>query len=66
MSQTQQIINYLTPPGRKISPMQALHKFNCWALSSRASDIKKLGYPIESELVKDKKTKKIYARYYFK
>jgi hypothetical protein len=65
MTQNEQIIKWLMAPGRSITPMQALRKFNCWSLSSRASDIKRKGYPIKSELVKDKKTGKTYAKYFF-
>ena len=64
MTQNEQIVKWLTPPGRTITPLQALRKFNCWALSSRASDIKKKGYPIESELVR--RNGKTFAKYFFK
>jgi hypothetical protein len=63
MTQTNQIIEYLKPFGRTITPMQALKKFGCWALSSRMSDIRKMGYKVHSEMVSDKKTKKYYAKY---
>jgi Helix-turn-helix domain len=66
MTQNEMLIRWLTPTGRSITPMQALRKFNCWSLSSRTSEIKKKGYPIQSELIRDKKTGKTYAKYYFK
>ena len=65
MSQTQQIINYLTPPGRKITSLQALNRFGCFRLASRAQEIAKLGKPIKSRMIYNKKTKKKYAEYYF-
>ena len=61
MTQLQQIIKYLQPPGRTITPMQALNKFDCWALSSRVSDMKKMGIKIRSELVTRKG--KTFAKY---
>ena len=66
MSQVDAIISYLKPPGRVIDPMKALRLFNCWALSSRISDIKKRKLPIQSKLVYNRKTKKQYATYFFK
>lgn len=63
MSQEQAILNYLKPPGRTITPMIALRKFGCWALSSRVARLNKSRRIIKSELVTDKKTKKVYAKY---
>lgn len=62
MTQVNAIIDYLKPSGRTITPMQALKKFNCWALSSRASDIKKMGINIKSKFVT--KNGKTYSKYY--
>jgi len=63
MSQEKQILKYLQPPGRTIDPIKALRLFNCWALSSRVSDINKPRRIIKSELIYDKKKKKTYAIY---
>lgn len=63
MSHNTQILNYLKPPGRKIDPMKALRMFDCWALSSRISELIKQGNPIKAKLVKNKKGK-IYAEYF--
>lgn len=60
MSQNALILNYLQK-GRKLSPLVALRLFNCWALSSRASDLKKKGHKIKSEMIK--KNGKFYAEY---
>ena len=60
--QKQRILNYLSR-GYKLTPLQALDKFDCWALSSRISDLNKLGHNIHSELVKTKSGKHV-ARYY--
>ena len=42
MTQEDAILNDLRA-GNKLSPMGALQKFNCWALSSRVSDLNKRG-----------------------
>lgn len=51
MSQSQQILEHLKSGGT-LTPLEALSKFQCWALSSRCSDLKKEGHPIKSTLVK--------------
>ena len=55
--------------GRSLTPLEALYLFDCWALSSRISDLKKMGVPIdETELIKitsGGKTKEV-ARYRIK
>jgi hypothetical protein len=61
-TQNERILNHLQK-GRKITPLQALDKFDCWALSSRISDLNKLGHGIKSELVKTKSGKHV-ARYF--
>jgi len=63
MSQTKQILDYLRK-GKKITPLDALNRFNCLRLAARISELRAQGHPIESE---DYKTKsgKIVARYYF-
>jgi len=62
MSQNDAILNYLQK-GHKLTPLQALRKFNCLSLSSRISDLKNdRGYDVKSELVKvGKKTVSQYT-----
>lgn len=64
MSHNQLILQWLLPYGRSITPMQALRKFNCWALSSRISNLKRMRFPIQSKLIHDKKTGKTFAKYF--
>jgi hypothetical protein len=66
MSQNEMIIQYLKPPGRTLTRLSCFKKFGFMTLNSRASDIKKKGYPIQSELVRDKKTGKTYAKYFLR
>ena len=63
MTQNQQILKHLQS-GRTLTPMSALTKFGCWALSSRTSDLKKLGYNIDKEMIT--KGGKTFAKYYIK
>lgn len=53
MKQTQEkmILGFLSS-GRTLTQLQAYHKFDCWALSSRVSDLNKAGHKIDCELVK--------------
>ena len=37
--------------GKSLTPLEALYYFNCWALSSRISDLRKEGMKIKSELI---------------
>ena len=48
-SQNKRIRKYLES-GKKLTPLEALYKFSCWALSSRISDLRKQGLNIKSEL----------------
>lgn len=64
MSQEKQILNYLLA-GNKITPLEALQKFNCFRLGARIYDIQK-EYPllkIKSEIIEDRKSGKHYAQY---
>ena len=61
MSQENKILEYLRS-GNRLTPMDALRLFNCWALSSRVSDLNKHGAGIKSKLVKG--NGKVYAEYY--
>lgn len=49
-SQTERIAKFLLNGG-SLTPMQALRLFDCWALSSRISEIRK-SYAVKSELIK--------------
>lgn len=52
MSQNEAIADYLRS-GKSINPMIALHKFHCFRLASRISDLKGKGMNIRSSLVTD-------------
>ncbi len=60
MTQNQAILKHLKS-GKALTPLQALRLFNCWALSSRISNLKADGYPIKSEIVNA--NGKHYAKY---
>jgi hypothetical protein len=64
MNQNQIIINYLKPFGRKLTRLKCYELFGFMTLNSRASEIKKLGYPIQSRLVTNKKGQR-YSEYFF-
>jgi hypothetical protein len=61
-SQNYEILEYMKA-GNSIAPLEALKLFNCWALSSRISDLHKLGYNIISVIKKGENGKR-YARYH--
>jgi hypothetical protein len=63
-SQNSRIKSYLNG-GNSLTPLDALYKFGCWALSSRISDLRKQGLNIKSELIEiisEGKTKRV-SRY---
>jgi len=60
-SQNKDILAYLQA-GHSLAPLDALRLFNCWALSSRISDLRKEGHNITSVMEKGENGK-IYARY---
>jgi len=65
MSQENIILEYLKS-GKSLTPMDALTLCNCWALSSRISEIRKK-YPsidIQVDTIHDEATGKHYAKYY--
>jgi hypothetical protein len=62
-SQKQQILDYLKS-GKKLTAIDALHKFNCWRLSARIMNLRDEGHPIETEHIHTK-TDKYVARYYY-
>lgn len=49
-SQAERILAHLAA-GRTLTPLQALSRFNCMALSQRCTQLKKRGHRIQSELV---------------
>ena len=61
-TQNQMIASYLLK-GRGITPLEALNKFGCLRLGARIADLKKMGLPIDSNMVRDKVTGKRYAQY---
>ncbi len=61
VSQEAGILQYLQAGG-SLTPMDGLRLFNCWALSSRCSDLRKKGYNITSKL-ETGENNKTYARY---
>lgn len=61
-TQNQMIASYLLK-GRGITPLEALNKFGCFRLGARIADLKKMGLPIDSNMVRDKVTGKRYAQY---
>jgi hypothetical protein len=63
-SQNKRIKEHLMKGG-KLTPLEALYKFSCWALSSRISDLRKQGLNIKSELIEitSEGKKKFVSRY---
>ena len=61
-SQTEMILEHMMA-GRPITPMEALNLYHSERLAARISDIKKRGYIVYTEMVKDSKTGKRYAQY---
>jgi len=62
MSQNNLILKHLKK-GKTLTPLQALRLFDCWALSSRISNLKSEGHKIKTEMVT--KNGKTFARYSF-
>ena len=60
ISQNKGILEHLKS-GRKINPMIAFNKCNCFRLAARRYNLKQEGYTIECEIVKTKNKK--YAQY---
>jgi hypothetical protein len=58
MTQNELILKYLKE-GNKITPFEALDKFQCMRLSSRIWDLKQLGHNIKSESYKTPSGKKV-------
>ena len=62
MTQTQEILEFLKS-GRSITPLDALNHLGCFRLASRISEIRKMGYPIQKDMVTNPDTGKTFARY---
>lgn len=58
MSQRLEILRYLAM-GYSLTPLEALEKFQCFALSQRIGELKKRGWPISSRMVTLKSGKKV-------
>ena len=63
-TQNELIILYLLPFGRRLTRLKCFKLFGFMTLNSRATEIKKAGWPMKSEIVKDKKGNR-YAEYFF-
>jgi hypothetical protein len=50
MSQEKSILEYLQA-GNRLTPLEALSRFNCWALSSRIADLNRKGAGIQTKMV---------------
>jgi hypothetical protein len=61
-SQNTKILEYLKA-GYSITTMSALKKFNCFRLSARIKNLRKLDHDIITDMVDDKKSGKRYASY---
>ncbi len=63
-NQTEQILKALKQ-GERITPLEALHRFECFRLGARIWDLKQLGHNIDKNLVKTPKGKRV-AEYFMK
>ncbi len=63
MTQNEMIIRYLKPFGRKLTRLSCFRKFGFFTLNSRATEIRKKGFPIKSKLVTKGKSR--IDEYYF-
>lgn len=57
-SQCMQILRYLAK-GYSLTVLEAIEKFNCYALSQRCTELRKKGWPIESRMIETKAGKRI-------
>jgi hypothetical protein len=60
-SQKERILRHLLKGGT-ITPLEALTLFNCFRLGARIDELRKAGYPVETELVQMPSGKRV-ARY---
>lgn len=65
MTQNDQIIKFLSPPGRKLTRLTCFQRFGFMTLNSRAPEIRAKGYPIISRLITNKQGVR-YSEYYFR
>ena len=63
MSQKKDILKYLQS-GEELTPIKALNLFNCFRLAARIEELRKEGYPIESQLSWNYTNKKVFANYW--
>lgn len=61
-SQEKNILAHLQS-GKSLTPLEALKEYGCFRLSGRIYDLKKAGYDIKMQMVKE--NKKYFAKYYF-
>ena len=61
MTQNQRIAKHLKA-GKSLTPLQALAKFDCWALSSRIANLNAQGMGVKMKLVE--KNGKRFGMYY--
>jgi len=61
-SQNEQILIDLLK-GKKINPLMALSKYNCFRLASRINDLRSDGYSIETRMMNNSDGKR-FAEYY--
>jgi len=63
MTQQKEILRHLQQ-GNSLTPMDALNKFNCWALAARIKDLREQGHFINTQMITS--GKKTYASYSLK
>lgn len=59
MTQTEAILAHLKEA--PITPLEALDKYRCFRLAGRINDLRKLGHPIQTDMISV--NGKVYARY---
>ena len=59
-SQESKILDHMLR-GHRITGMDALNLFGCWRLPARIADIKKRGFPIQSEFISTPSGKQVKA-----
>lgn len=59
-SQESKILDHMLR-GHRITGMDALNLFGCWRLPARIADIKKRGFPVQSEFVNTTSGKQVKA-----
>lgn len=59
-SQASKILDHMLR-GHRITGMDALNLFGCWRLPARIADIKKRGFPIQSEFISTPSGKQVKA-----